>query len=257
MNTTLDPIFAAALERELMAVGTRRSRLRRRQRRARVAAIAGGSLALAGALTGAAVLSGLPGQTTVTPFGETVSGSYTGTAAVDLGPVPAGADRVILDVTCTEGGDMQVPLRVGAHGLKSGVEGGSVSWNCSDPIRENKTAHIDDGLLPAKGSTEITITADAGTTWSVVARYGSSSTTPWGVNANGETYGVPNENGIPDLVAAQATNGRVGYTRESESRALEGEGYLKVYESDGVTQIGWFPIANDPATLPDPPAIEK
>lgn len=74
------------------------------------------------------------------------------------------------------------------------------------------------------------------------------------MNARGESYGVPNDNGIPDLVSAQATNGEIGYTRESEQRAFEGEGYIRVYEADGETVIGWFPIG-DPAQLGDPPAL--
>ncbi|UNK71570.1 hypothetical protein [Microbacterium sp. H1-D42] len=251
MNITLDPVFAAAIERELMSLGTARSRLRRRQRRVRLAAFGGGSLALVGALTGAAIISGLPGETSVTPFDETVSGSYTGTATVDLGPVPAGADRVILDVTCREGGTIEVPTNAGAGQARPG----SVFWTCSDPIREKSTTRIEDGLLPSSGATTITITADAGTPWTVVARYGSSVTTSWGVNARGETYGIPNDNGVPDLIAAQATNGEVGYTRLSE-QSFEGEGYVKVYKSDGETQIGWFPIG-DPATLGDPPAFDE
>ncbi|MFC4140524.1 MULTISPECIES: hypothetical protein [unclassified Microbacterium] len=250
MNTTLDRTFAAAVERELAAIGTRRSRLQRHQRHVRALAIGGGSVALAGALAGAAVVAGgLPGQTTVTPIGEAVSGSFTGTATIDLGPAPEWADRIILDVTCSEGGKIEVPTNPG-----QGARSGSVFWTCSDPVRATDTVHIDDGLLPAKGATTITVTADAGTPWSVVARYGSSTTKPWGVNARGETYGVPNDDGIPDLVAAQASNGEIGYTRNSEQSAFEGEGYIKVYESDGETVIGWFPIG-DPAELGDPPPV--
>lgn len=252
MNTTLDPVFAASVEQEMVAIGTGRSRLQRHQRRTRTATIVGGSLALVGALTGAAIISGLPGQTTVTPFGEPVSGSYTGTAIVDLGPVPAGAEQVILDVTCTETGKIEVPTNPGSADSRSG----NVYWECSDPIRENPTVHVDNGLLPTDSETTITITADPDTPWTVVARYGSSSSTPWGVNAHGETYGVPNENGIPELVSAQATNGEIGYTRESESLTLEGEGYLRVYKSDGETVIGWFPIG-DPSTLGNPPALDE
>lgn len=252
MSATMDPIFAASVEQELEEIGTGRSRLRRHQRRARAASISAGALALVGALTGAALVLVLPGQTTITPFGEPVRGSYVGTATVDLGPVPSGADRVILDITCTAGGGVDVPTNPGITDSAPG----SVSWNCSDPIRENATVHLDDGLLPIDGETTITITADAGTPYTVVARYGSSSTTSWGVNAHGETYGVPNENGVPDLVAAQATNGEVGYTRASEVRAFVGEGHVRVYASDGDTVIGWFPIG-DPATLGDPPALDE
>ncbi len=252
MNTTMDRVFADAVERELTAIGTGRSRLQRHQRRARAAVISVGSLALVGALTGAAVVvvQGLPGETTVTPLEGTVTGAYTGTAEIDLGPVPEGADRVILDITCSEGGKIEVATRAG----QGATEGGAY-WDCSDPVRENKTVHIRDGALPANGGTSITVTADPGTPWTVVARYGTSETSEWGVNARGETYGVPNDDGVPDLVSAQATNGEIGYTRNSEMFDFEGEGFIRVYESDGETVIGWFPIG-DPAELGDPPPLD-
>ena len=189
---------------------------------------------------------GLPGTTEVTPFPESISGNYVGTAEIEIGPVPEGADRVILDITCSEGGKIEVPTR-----LRAGSRGGAVFWDCSDPIRENPTTHISDGRLPDAGATSITVTADPGTPWSVVARYGSSETSEWGINARGETYGVPNDEGTPDLTSAQATNGKIGYIRETEMMAFEGEGYLDVYESDGETVIGKFPIG-DPAELGDP-----
>lgn len=248
MNGTLERTFAEGIERELAAIGTGRSRLQRHQRRARTATVAAGSLALVGALTGAAlvVVYGLPGTTEVTPFPESVSGSHVGTAEIELGPVPEGADRVILDVTCSEGGKIDVQTRPVA-----GSTGGGTSWDCSDPIRENATTHISDAGLPEAGATSITVTADPGTPWSFVARYGSSETSAWGVNARGETYGVPNDEGVPDLHSAQATNGKIGYIRNTELMAFEGEGYLDVYESDGETVIGRFPIG-DPAELGDP-----
>lgn len=251
MNGTLDRTFATAVERELAAIGTRRSRLQRHQRRTRAAALSIGSFALVGALTGAAVVvSALPGETSVTSFETTVTGTYTGTAEVELGTVPEGADRVILDITCSEGGRIEVSTKPG-----QGSTEGSAYWNCSDPVRENKTVHISDGALPHDGKTSVTVTADPGTPWTVVARYGSSETTEWGVNANGETYGVPNDNGMPDLSSAEATNGEIGYIRDTELMGFEGEGYIRVYESDGETVIGWFPIG-DPAQLGEPPALD-
>lgn len=233
---TLDTVRAAAIERELAALGTSASRLQRRQRRTRAISIAAGSLALAGALTGAAIIvSGLPGSTTANPLGEPVTGSYVGTAKVDLGPVPADSEVVILDVTCTEGGTITVPL--------AGPGDPTVYWECSDPIRSD-TVHITDGLLPAPGTTHITIEADPGTEWTVTARYGGSATTDWGVNDAGQTYGVPNKNGTPDLIAAQATNGAQGYYLDTEMAEFEGEGFINVYESDGTTVIGKFPIGD-------------
>jgi hypothetical protein len=235
MNTpTLDTVRAAAIERELMAIGTPQSRLERRQRRTQVVGISLGSIMLAGALTGGAiVVSNLPGWTTIAPLGGVVTGTYTGTANVELGTPPPDAAVVILDITCTEGGAMEVPV----------AGGGGVTWDCSDPIR-SETTHIRDGQLPAGGTTFITITADPGTEWTIRAQYGTSDTTPWGVNANGQTYGVPNKNGAPDLTATLATNGKQGYISEEELTAFEGEGFINVYTSDGTTVIGQFPIGD-------------
>jgi hypothetical protein len=232
---TLDPTLATAIEGELAALGTGGSRLQRHQRRNRGIAAVAGTAALAGLLTGGAiVISGLPGETTTTPLGGVVSGTFTGTASLDLGSPPDGAGAVILDITCTEGGTMAVPL----------VNNEAVSWDCGNPIKADAT-HIVDGRLPDPGSTSITITADPGTEWSVTAQYASRSTTAWQVNANGQTYGVPNENGLPDLSAAEATNGARGYILNADLFDFVGEGTIDVYESDGTTVIGQFPIGDD------------
>ncbi len=235
-NSTLDPVFAAAVERELSAIGTKGSRLQRQQRRVRGIALGFGSVALVGALTGAAILvATLPGTTTTTPIGEVVSGSYVGTATIDLGPVPAHAGAVILDITCTEGGNIEVPT---GRDVQTGA-----TWNCSNPIR-NDTVHIEDGRLPSDGL--FTVTADAGTAWTIKAQYASAVTSAWKVNANGQTYGVPNESGVPDLSAAQATNGEVGYILQDELWGFTGDkGFINVYESDGTTVIGQFPIGDN------------
>ncbi|WP_217181140.1 hypothetical protein [Streptomyces sp. AC495_CC817] len=234
MNSIMERTFAESVERELAAIGTGRSRLQRTQRRMRATTIAVGSLALVGSLTGASVmvLNGLPGETEITPAAEEVTGSHTGTAEIELGPVPAGADRIVLDITCSDGGVMEVPTRPG-----QGAGASSVSWNCSDP-REGDTVHIQDALLPAGCETGIVITAAPGTSWTYVARYASSVTSDWGVNDSGETFGVPNDSGVPDLIRAQATNGESGYIRDSEMGIT---GCIPVYESDGATKIGLFP----------------
>jgi hypothetical protein len=228
---TLDPVLADAIERELAAIGTTHSRLQRHQRRTRALVAVAGTVALAGALTGAAIVVGLPGETTVSPLGGVVTGSYTGTAEVELGAVPADAGAVILDVTCTEGGTISLPLT---------ADGESVSWVCGDPISAD-TVHIDDGRLPEPGSTSVTVTADPGTKWSVVAQYARTATSAWGVNEAGQTYGVPNDEGTPDLTPALATNGRTGYIVSADVFSVQ-KGFLPVYESDGATVVGEFPI---------------
>lgn len=235
--TTLRPSVAAAIENELAALGTARSRLQRNQRHVRRVAAVVGTVAGAAVLTaGALVVTGIPGETTTTPIGGVISGTYTGAASVDLGAVPAGAGAVILDVTCVRGnGVITVPL--------NGRDGDAASWNCG--VRK-KTVHIINGALPDSGSTSITITAGAGTRWSLTAQYASASTTKWGVNKNGQTFGVGHENGLPDLEPALATNGKVGYIfiREEMSFREGEEGFINVYESDGTTVIGQFFIGD-------------
>jgi len=248
MNTTdLDSDFAAAVRAELAAIGTKGSRLQRHQRRTRLAGAGVLAIAVVGATTGAAiVVSNIPGTTTVAPTGNVVTVVRTGPAAIDLGPTTDGANTVILDVTCVSStGKITVPLTPGvvqdASGKASpgGVE--AVEWDCT---KTSRTVHINDGYL-APGSNSITITASPGTEWKAAARYGSATTSDWGVNANGQSYGTPNKkNGEPDLEAARATNGNIGYISVKEMRTLIGDGYINVYESDGTTVIGKFPIGN-------------
>jgi hypothetical protein len=233
---TLDPTLSQAIEDELAALGTGNSRLQRHQRRARGIAAAVGTVAVAGMITGGAiVVSNLPGETTTGPLGTVITGSFEGTSTIDLGEVPAGAGAVILDITCTEGGTIEVATV---------LAGESATWDCSNPIRDD-TTHIVDGRLPEPGSTSIIITADPGTPWTLSAQYATRTATEWKTNANGQTYGVPNDSGSPDLVAAQATNGEIGYIVSGESLGAGVEGSINVYESDGTTVIGQFPIGDD------------
>jgi hypothetical protein len=241
ITPTLDPSFAAAIERELEAIGTKKSRLQQ-QRRARAAITITGAVALAGILTAAAIIAvNYPGTTTIGPLGNSVTATYTGTGIVDLGPAPDPTVVVIFDVDCREStGWVEVQT---VFALNEGATSASARMLCSS----GKTMHVDNGLPPAAGTTSVTITADPETTWKATAQYGTSSTTPWGVNANGQTYGVPNDkNGSPDLTPALATNGNVGYIAEQDvlGTGIGFNGYINVYESDGMTVIGQFPIGD-------------
>jgi hypothetical protein len=99
--------------------------------------------------------------------------------------------------------------------------------------------------------------------------YVNQVSTAWGVNANGQTFGVPNENGTPDLVAVFADNPNIhGYVKESDLNCAAGGDVsspaeavvwdkvsqnrnisVPVYESDGVTVVGTFTVGG--ATGPD------
>jgi len=248
MNATdLDSDFADAVRAELAAIGTKRSRLQRQRRRTRLVGAGILAIVVAGATTGAAIVVGnIPGTTTVTPSGSTVTMTGTGTAPIELGAPVEGSNTVILDVTCvSDTGTITVPLTPGvmqdASGKTSPGGAEAAEWDCA---KVRRTTHITDGYL-APGSTSITITASQGTVWKAAARYGRSKVSPWGVNANGQSYGTSNKtNGVPDLDSAQATNGNIGYIYSKELLAFRGDGYINVYESDGTTVIGKFPIGN-------------
>jgi len=255
MNTTdLGSDFADAVRAELTAIGTKASRLERHRRRTRLVGVGILAITVAGATTGAAiVVSNIPGTTTVTPSGSLITVTRAGTATIDLGTPGKGSNTVILDVTCVSNtGKITVPLTSSVMKDASGktLPGGAETdeWDCAQVTR---TTHIDNGYL-APGSNAITITANPGTTWRAAARYGSATTSDWGVNGNGQSYGADNQqNGMPDLQSAQATNGNIGYIYTNELLAFRGSGYLNVYESDGTTVIGKFPIGNVPGGLWD------
>jgi hypothetical protein len=84
---------------------------------------------------------------------------------------------------------------------------------------------------------------------------------PWATNANGQTYGVRNKTGMPDLEAVSFDSGkRQGYVKASDLDCASGESEvhspaqaiawdatsknravsIPVYESDGTTVIGTF-----------------
>src|SRR5471030_4639 len=106
-------------------------------------------------------------------------------------------------------------------------------------------------LPRSRDSTTITTTPDA--RWRLIATYASVTTTAWGVNASGQTYGVQNKHGIPDLIAVTATNHRSGYvyadqlntpSPKTPSQAIAQNNApprtLTVYQSDGKTPTGKF-----------------
>lgn len=245
-STTLDPGFALAVRAELVAIGTKKSHLQRHQRRTRLALAGIIAIAIAAATTGTAiVVNSFPGSTTVSPLGKPVAVTRTGTSTIELGRAAIGADSVILDVTCVSGtGNISVPSTDGFSEDASGqttAAVGATSWNCA---QRTTTVHVSDGYL-APGTTSITVTADPGTTWKAVARFGHTTVAPFGVNAHGQTYGTANAKyGEPELQSARATNGKDGFIYTRQWGTVRGPGCINVYESDGTTVIGKFSIGN-------------
>ncbi len=252
-TTEMDPQLASAVRAELLAIGTKHSRLQRQQRRTRALAIGIGLVVMAGATTGAAIaVNNVPGTTTVESLGGITTAIHTGTGTLDLGPVPAKAGAVIVNLTClNRKGTVTVQTKPQSRDSSAAF----VTLYCGKG--RTRPAHITDGLLPKPGSTTITITADPGTKWKATAEYANSTTSAWGVNAHGQTYGLCDYDGCPDLIAAQVINGEEGYVSSEEWNAFEGSGYIKVYKSDGTTVIGRFAIGisddgSHPATTSAP-----
>ncbi|MFF1879763.1 hypothetical protein [Leifsonia sp. NPDC058230] len=241
----MHPDVARAVRGELAAIGTKRSRLQRHQRRVRILSISIAAVVVAGVSTGAAIaVNAFPGSTTVVPVGGVRSTTHTGTGALELGPVPKGATRVIVTVRC---GNPQGTISIKAVPQDKSGPPGFATFYCAgggsvDPQGRVHPWHMKDALLPPPGSTSITITADPGTTWTVTGQYATSSMTPWGKNAKGQTYGVCNIDGCPQLIGARATNGKDGFVLRSQFGTFQGTGYIPVYESDGTTVIGKFSI---------------
>jgi hypothetical protein len=106
-------------------------------------------------------------------------------------------------------------------------------------------------LAPGQHSVRITVNP-ARARWQLSIGYVHSVETAWGTNAKGETYGVQNSRGVPDLVAVIATNGEVGYSYfkqilgpQPTSPAEAAHWHpvprlIPVYQPDGVTVIGQY-----------------
>lgn len=95
---------------------------------------------------------------------------------------------------------------------------------------------------------------------SLTASVGTTSAAAGGpvefaVNANGETYGSPLNEQVPDLILTRAEGGKIGYVRVSElnhARNVRKSSTnpnkvfdIPVYESDGETKIGVFRVLDD------------
>ncbi len=210
-------------------------------------------LALVGG--GVALASGVftpPGAPSDTQLGSIVSASRTGTATVDLGPAPATANALSLALTCLSVGTFTFP------------NGSSMSCDATDMSGPANYRTASEVVPLGTGVDSVTITTAAGASWSLQAAYENQIATSWGVNAAGETYGVRNQQGTPDLVAVVIDEGNVhGYVKASDlncasggdvrspSQALKWDKESKnrnitipVYESDGTTEIGIFVIGD-------------
>jgi hypothetical protein len=247
MSAHMDETFAAAL-RDLLVEHVQHTDGRRRWFAGRRRWIAGTGAALVLAATGGgiayatgALTSPQPGGNAISDLATPVSATGIGTETVELGARPTGATSIYMAFTCLTAGDFTF------------ADGASVDCDSADVGR--RSAQVTYTMKIASGRDSTRIDATAGARWRLLATYVSVTTTAWGVNASGETYGVANQHGTPDLVAVIATNHRTGYVYAHQlyspppktiSQALAhnhaAPETLTVYKPDGKTPIGRFVV---------------
>ncbi len=215
----MDPAFTRALRSELVArVGSAPTKGRKRGHRlwSGVGIFVGlGVLGTAGAVAGG--LLPLPGAPAVATLSDPVIETHTGSATVHLGPAPKSATDISLRLECLTAGTIVFS------------DGASMSCTAADAAARNGVATY---TLPVTaGMRSATITADAGTRWKLTVTYVNKTTTAWGTNASGQTFGVQNEHGVPDLVAVTATNGRDGYVKRTELEDADGTSAARTFRS--------------------------
>lgn len=204
-----------------------------------------GALAVGGGAAAATIVLSLPGGTVVTQLAPARTVTGDGTETISLGSPPQGTNSISLTFSCLTSGNF-----VFADGS---------SEDCSQADVQQST-ELSEMLPLAVGQNSTVITAGPGERWRATVFYASATRTPYKTNASGQTYGTDggapggplNE---PDLVAVQATNGRIGYayatqlngpTPTSPAQAIAQDNQparmIPVYESDGKTQIGEFKV---------------
>ena len=262
-TTELDPVFSSALRDALVAHVESTARRRRRWRWKVGLGVLTGTGVLAGGVAVAATLLSAPGATVNIALSTPVSVTRAGTATVDLGTPPPGTTGISWTLTCVSAGTFTF----------TGTGGATVS--CS----AGTTSSDVQALRP--GQTSITVETSPTASWKLDAGYVKTVATPFGVNAKGETYGVPKDlNGTPDLQEAPLSAGVPGgylTTKQLEcasggdvsnpTQAIAWDKFrqqhntvIPVYTSNGTTVIGAYvvgPTGSGTQTVPLSTIVKK
>jgi hypothetical protein len=253
METRMSRVFATAVRQELIDRAVAIPRVRRRRLWVWTGALVGAGILAGGGTAIAAGIWGVPGTPQLATLTAPVHVSETGTATVALGVAPARTNNVHLDLICLTAGDFTFPDGASDHCAASDVGTRSADTTYDMPA--------------GPGQTSVTITTSPSAKWALTAGWTTATLTPWGTNSHGQTYGAQNSSGTPDLIAAEATNGKFGYVVASQlsnadgdtaalhfmspaqalawQKAHQGETEtIPVYESDGTTKIGVFTVGN-------------
>jgi hypothetical protein len=248
----MDPEFSEGLRAALKKTVNDAARVRRNWRWHVGTGVFVGVALVGGGVALASGIFSPPGGPVDTQLGSVVSVTRTGTATIDLGPAPKTANAILLELTCLSPGTFTFP------------SGSSLSCGAADTDTPSNLRMTSETVPLGSGVDSVTITAAANASWSLNAIYENRIATPWGINAEGETYGVPNQQGTPDLIAVVTDQGGIhGYVKASQLDCASGAGVrspaqalkwgnesqnrsiaIPVYDNDGTTEIGTFVIGD-------------
>lgn len=234
-----DEALSQALRAELVSRVQKASPARKRQRiRLWLGAGTLAGLGLVGGVGAAAAgYFVMPGGQNVTPLSPPITGTYEGTATIDLGEAPAGTTGIEMLLTCLTPGY-----------LKIGDAGAGVECTSEDLLSGPQTVGGINALLPGQNS--LTISTGSITRWQITAQYVNQETTDWGVNQDGKSYGMENENGAPDLVAVIATNGTRGYVYRTDQEEANGTAAARTFRSPADALAWQEARGNRPVAIP-------
>lgn len=244
MTPTLDPVFADAVEAALRnEVDATRGAPRPFWRRHRKLAIALplAVLALGGASAATAAVLGAPGSVVATTHGTPIIETHAGPATITLDSLPRGASTLVVEIGCLSRGTVTVV--------------GLTTITCDRSLVDAaRTYGATEGGTMVADRTHLDVIATSGTQWEIRITATDEDTVPWATNSHGQTYGLSNEHGRPDLIATTGTdpqgNSITGYTRRADtpkaaasppagasppsSTRLD----IPLYAVDGTTRIG-------------------
>ncbi|WP_267277207.1 peptidase M56 family protein [Arthrobacter sp. CDRTa11] len=263
----VDEQFSTALRAELVSKVQQKSPARRHTRLWLGAGVLAGTGILGGVGATAAGLFVVPGSPQVSTLSTPVpEATYQGPATIELGEPPEGTTGIQMDFTCLTPGLFQ--YQDGSRSICSPEDVGTPqAWS---------------GYLVqlAPGQHSVTFRTEPENRWKVTAKYVSVEIGDWETNADGDTYGAENENGIPDLIAVIATNGTPGYVYRTELEEANGTAAMKtfkspeeavawqeargdkdslipVYDTTGKTVVGEFAIAGGNGSVGTAPPVKN
>lgn len=253
MNPELDPTFTAALETALRdRVNTTRPAAHRSwwHRHCKLTIVVPLALiAVGGASAAAAAVLGAPGSTTTTVHGAPLIETHTGSATINLRTLPRDASALQVEVGCLTPGTITIT--------------GLTTITCDQTLVEAARAYgATEGGNMVAGITHLDVSTTPGAQWVLRVAAVDEETVPWATNSHGQTYGLPNEHGRPDLIATTGTDSDgkpiAGYTRRAdtpEAAASPAPGkpsprqtttVVPLFSEDGAEQIG---VAEVPASV--------